>query len=110
MGTALLTTFLIRTAQTHQNTLASRTGDTMAYRHYIDQTTAALMSLGQSASQAGPLAIGHAYQEMLRESSMLSYMNAFWVLSVVIACLIPLPFIMRKPPPRAKAPVEAGAH
>jgi hypothetical protein len=32
------------------------------------------------------------------------------VLSVVIACLIPLPFIMRKPPPRAKAPVEAGAH
>jgi MFS transporter, DHA2 family, multidrug resistance protein len=110
MGTALLTTFLIRTAQTHQNTLASGTGDTMAYRHYIDQTTAALMSLGQGSAQAGQLAMGHAYQEMLRESSMLSYMNAFWVLSVVIACLIPLPFIMRKPPPRAKAPVEAGAH
>lgn len=30
---------------------------------------------------------------------MLSYMNALWVLSVVVACLIPLPFILRKPPP-----------
>src|SRR5271163_4259436 len=110
MGTAMLTTFLIRTAQTHQDTLASRTGDTMAYRHYIDQTTAALMALGQGSAQAGQLAVGHAYQQMLRESSMLSYMNAFWILSVVIACLIPLPFIMRKPPPRVKAPVEAGAH
>jgi DHA2 family multidrug resistance protein len=35
---------------------------------------------------------------MLRQASMLSYQNAFWVLSVIIACLIPLPFIMRKPP------------
>jgi DHA2 family multidrug resistance protein len=110
MGTAMLTTFLIRTAQTHQNTLAANTGNSMAYNYYIDKTKAALMALGQGANQAQQLAIGHAYQEMLREASMLSYMNAFWVLSVIIACLIPLPFIMKKPPPRVKVPVEAGAH
>jgi DHA2 family multidrug resistance protein len=54
--------------------------------------------------------MGHAYTQMLRQASMLSYMNAFWVLSVVIACLIPLPFLMRKPPARAKASAEAVAH
>ena len=42
--------------------------------------------------------MGQAYQVMLRQASMLSYPNAFWWLSVIIACLIPLPFIMRKPP------------
>jgi DHA2 family multidrug resistance protein len=110
MGTAMLTTFLTRTAQTHQNTLAQNTGGTMAYHAYIDQTKAALMALGQGANQASQLAVGHAYEEMLRQASMLSYMNAFWLLSVIIACLVPLPFIMRKPPARTKAPLEAGAH
>jgi len=110
MGTAMLTTFLTRTAQTHQDALAANTTNTAAYNAYIDKTKAALMAMGQGASEAKQAAIGHAYQQMLREASMLSYMNAFWVLSVVIACLIPLPFIMRKPPARAKAPMEAGAH
>ena len=110
MGTALLTTFLTRTAQTHQNALASNTGNTMAYNSYIDKTKAALMALGQGADQAKQAATGHAYTQMLQQASMLSYMNAFWVLSVIIACLVPLPFIMRRPPPRVKAPVEATAH
>jgi DHA2 family multidrug resistance protein len=46
----------------------------------------------------------------VQQASMLSYMNAFWVLSVVIACLIPLPFIMRKPPAMKKPPEEAMGH
>jgi MFS transporter, DHA2 family, multidrug resistance protein len=110
MGTAILTTFLTRTSQTHQSALASDTGNTMAYNAYIDKTKAALMAMGQGADQAQQAAVGHAYTQMLRQASMLSYMNAFWVLSVVIACLIPLPFIMRKPPARVKAPEEAAAH
>ncbi len=110
MGTAMLTTFLTRTAQTHQDALAANTGNSMAYNAYIDKTKAALMALGQGANQAKQAAMGHAYTQMLRQASMLSYMNAFWVLSVVIACLIPLPFLMRKPPARAKASAEAVAH
>jgi len=108
MGTAMLTTFLTRTAQTHQDALAANTANTAAYNAYIDKTKAALMAIGQGANQAKQAAVGHAYTQMLRQASMLSYMNAFWVLSVVIACLIPLPFIMRKPPARVKAPLEAA--
>ena len=106
----MLTTFIQRTQQTHQSALAARViPGSPAYAHFMDATKAALMSLGRGADQATQLATGSAYQTMLRQASMLSYQNAFWALSVIIACLIPLPFIMRKPP-RHDAPKEAMGH
>jgi DHA2 family multidrug resistance protein len=113
-GTAMLTTFLQRTAQTHQQTLgANAVAGGMAYTRYVDRTQAALMGLGQGAAQASQAAGARAYQMLGREANMLSYQNAFWLLSVMMACLVPLPFIMRKPPPRGGAgPVveEVGGH
>jgi DHA2 family multidrug resistance protein len=41
---------------------------------------------------------------------MLSYKNAFALLSVAIFCLMPLPFIMRLPTKRTKLDPEAMAH
>ena len=38
---------------------------------------------------------------------MLSYKNAFFILSVVILCLSPLPFIMRLPNKTARPDPEA---
>jgi DHA2 family multidrug resistance protein len=110
VGTALLTTFLVRTAQTHQNTLAAASGNGFAYRNYIDTTRKILMDHGMTSSAASAAAAGRAYLALQRQASMLSYSNAFWVLSMLIACLVPLPFIMRKPPKAAKAPVDAGGH
>ncbi|MFT4112124.1 DHA2 family efflux MFS transporter permease subunit [Silvibacterium sp.] len=99
VGTAMLTTFVQRTQQTHQTSLIARIvpGDP-AYAHFIDATKTALMHLGQNADQAASLATGQVYQTLLRQAQMLSYQNAFWGLSMAIGCLIPLPFIMRKPP------------
>ncbi len=68
------------------------------------------MSAGQSAAQAKVAATGYAYQQLLRQASMLSYQNAFWVLSVVAAVLVPWPFIMRRPPKRKKQAPEALGH
>jgi MFS transporter, DHA2 family, multidrug resistance protein len=111
VGTAMLTTFIERTQQTHQTTLsAGIVAGSPAYTHFHDTTKAALMHLGQDADTASRLATGQAWQTMLRQASMLSYQNAFWVLSVTIACLIPLPFIMRKPPKMTSAPQEAAGH
>ncbi len=111
VGTAMLTTFLQRTQQTHQQTLGSHVvaGGTR-YMLYLDTTKNALIKLGHTADSAQQLAVGRAWQTLLRQSSMLSYQNAFWALSVMIACLIPLPFIMRKPPPRKAAPEESMGH
>jgi DHA2 family multidrug resistance protein len=111
VGTAMLTTFIQRTQQTHQAALSANViSGSAAYDHFIDATKAALMHLGQGADQATQLATGQAYQTMLRQASMLSYQNAFWALSVIIACLIPLPFIMRRPPRHDPSPKEVMGH
>jgi MFS transporter, DHA2 family, multidrug resistance protein len=111
VGTAMLTTFLQRTQQVHQSTLgANLVPGSMRYSEFIDNTKQSLMRLGQSSDQASQTAVGHAYQMLLQQASMLSYMNAFWLLSVIIACLIPLPFIMRKPAAMRKPPEEAMGH
>jgi DHA2 family multidrug resistance protein len=111
-GTALLTTFLARTAQTHQVQLAANVvPGTAPYMRYMTTTAAALRHNGMSAVQAAQLSVGYAYQQMLRQASMLSYQNAFFVLAVMILVLSPLPFIMRLPPKAQKPnPEEVMAH
>jgi DHA2 family multidrug resistance protein len=111
MGTALLTTFLTRTQQTHQSALSANfIAGSVGYENFLAQTRSALMAAGQSAAQAKAAATGYAYQQLLRQSSMLSYQNAFWILSVVAAILVPLPFVMRRPPKRKKQAAEAMGH
>jgi DHA2 family multidrug resistance protein len=112
MGTALLTTFISRSAQVHQAALASNVvPGSMPYRLYMDRVTAMLISQGMSTAQATQMALGQAYQQMLRQASMLSYKNAFFILSVVIMSLIPLPFLMRLPQKNVKPDPEAmGGH
>jgi DHA2 family multidrug resistance protein len=111
VGTAMLTTFIDRTQQTHQQNLAAHiTQGSPGYAAFMDSTTNALTHLGQTASAASQLAFGQAYQTMIRQAAMLSYQNAFWALSVIIACLIPLPFVMRKPPKHEPSSEEAMAH
>ena len=111
MGTALLTTFLTRTQQTHQSSLAANfTPGSFGYENFLGQTKNALMAAGQTAAQAQAGATGYAYRQLLRQSSMLSYQNAFWVLSIVAAVLVPWPFIMRRPPKRKKVDPEAMGH
>jgi DHA2 family multidrug resistance protein len=110
-GTALLTTFLARTAQTHQQQLASNTGPgNYGYQSYISSLSHAAQSHGMSAVQAKQFANGYAYQQMIRQASMLSYKNAFAILAFVIVCLIPLPYVMRLPKKAVKPSPEQMGH
>ena len=111
-GTALLTTFLARTTQTHQQELATHSVvGSPAYVHYMTSVAGILQAQGVTAAQSAQLAVGYAYQQMLRQASMLAYQNAFLVLSVVIVCLTPLPFLMRLPKKaEAPPPEEAMGH
>jgi DHA2 family multidrug resistance protein len=68
------------------------------------------MAAGENAAQAKAAASGYVYQQLLRQSSMLSYQNAFWVLSIVAAVLVPWPFIMRRPPKRRQQAAEPAGH
>ncbi len=111
-GTALLTTFLARTTQTHQQELAAHTVvGSPAYIHYMTSIAGILRAQGVTAAQAAQLAVGYAYHQMQRQAMMLAYQNAFLVLAVVILILTPLPFLMRLPKKaEAPPPEEAMGH
>ncbi len=112
VGTALLTTFLARTAQTHQQTLAANTvPGSIGYMQYMAKVVDVFREGGMSAAQSAQMAMGYAYQQMLRQASMLAYKNAFAVLAAVIMVLTPLPFLMRLPSKAEKPlPEDAVAH
>jgi len=106
-GTALLTTFISRGAQVHQTALAAGVhANSVAYRNYTGRVQEILVRGGMTPHAAGQMAVGEAYRMMLRQASMLSYKNAFAVLSLVIVVLSPLPLLMRLPPKRPVKPSE----
>ncbi|MDR3746155.1 MAG: DHA2 family efflux MFS transporter permease subunit [Acidobacteriaceae bacterium] len=106
-GTALLTTFIARGAQVHQTALAAKAiPGSSAFRIYTGRVQEILVRNGMAPHAASQMAIGEAYQQMLRQASMLSYKNAFAMLTCVIVILSPLPFLMRLPPKRIEEPSE----
>jgi MFS transporter, DHA2 family, multidrug resistance protein len=110
-GTALLTTFIARTSQTHQQSLGSNVVQGgVAYQVYLGRMQETLIAGGMSAAQALQMAIGQAYRMMQLQASMLSYQNAFVVLSTLLFALVPLPFLMRLPKKREKPAPEAAGH
>ena len=112
-GTALLTTYLARSAQVYQTTLAANVvPGSVAYGQFTESLKTILQSGGMSSASAAQAALGQAYQIMLRQASMLSYKNAFAILGTAVLLLAPLPFIMRLPAKRrGAAPAEeAMAH
>ena len=105
-GTALLTTYLARAAQVHQQTLvANVTAGSIPYTDFVRRFMGAMgRTVGSSQ-----LADGYIYQQLIRQANMLAYKNAFAILAFTVALLSPLVWIMRLPPKRAKIDPEQMA-
>src|SRR5271170_2262484 len=108
IGTSGLSVFLTRQNQTHQVALASHTsmGDAN-FSQYLSGLTAMFVSKGYDAATAAQKALALAYFTMQSQAGALSFKNAFFVMSVMIACLSPLPFIMRRPKQGPRQPSAA---
>jgi DHA2 family multidrug resistance protein len=103
IGTSLLSTFLARQNQMHQTSLAAHTDTSNpGYVSMLNSLTSLYVSQGFDAVTSAQKALATIYQNMLAQASVMSFENAFWCLSLLIGCLVPLPFIMRRPPRQAK--------
>jgi DHA2 family multidrug resistance protein len=98
IGTSGLSVFLTRQNQTHQVAFASHTsmGDPN-FRAMLNGFTAMFVSRGYDAATAAQKAMSMAYLTVQNQAGAVSFKNAFFVMSVMIVCLSPLPFIMRRP-------------
>ena len=100
IGTSLLTTFLARQNQTQQVNFASHTN--MANPNFVQMLnglTARFIAQGYDAATAAHKALAMAYLTLQQQANTVGIVNAFWIMSLVIVFLVPLPFIMRRPKP-----------
>jgi DHA2 family multidrug resistance protein len=100
VGISFVTTGLARRAQFHQVRLMEN------FNAANPQFQSALQGITSTFSAAGSgpgSALQHAYAMMqanvIRQATMLAYIDNFWVLGVAIACLIPCVFLIRKAKP-----------
>jgi DHA2 family multidrug resistance protein len=105
IGTSLLSTFLARQNQIHQVAFAAHTshGDPN-FERWINGAKSMFLSQGFDAVTATNKALAMAYGMVQSQANALSFSNSFWVMSLLIACLVPLPMIMRRPKPGEKQP------
>ncbi len=99
-GIAATTTMLARRAQYHQSVLVSHlTPYDPAYRDALGKATTMLQARGASGSDAAAQAQGMLYGTLVKQSTMLAFADAFWVMGCLFLVIIPLMFLIRKVPP-----------
>jgi hypothetical protein len=63
-----------------------------------------LQQHGVLAAQSMSRAQALLMRQVQQQSAMLSYVDAFWILAVSAACMIPLVFLMKDKNPKDSAP------
>ena len=100
-GISLVTTLLARRAQVHQSMMIANLNPYSAqFRSTLQGTANNFSAHGSSSSLANVQAYGRLYGSVQRQASMLAYIDCFWVLAILFACLIPFVFLMKKVDPR----------
>ena len=107
-GIATMTTFLVRRQQVHHNRLIENIGayDPQTWQ-MLQNAKAWFMSRGDDAFTATQRAHGAIYGMVQRHAMMLSFVEAFWIMAVVFALMIPAVFVLRANKPNRQA---LGAH
>jgi MFS transporter, DHA2 family, multidrug resistance protein len=108
-GIAGVTTLLARRSQFHYLRLSEHiTGYNPGYQFGIGRLVSGLVYAGQSYWLAQKEAVGILYSQVLRQATAMSFVDCFWFLGVIMFVLIPVVFIMRRPPTHHGPP--EGAH
>jgi DHA2 family multidrug resistance protein len=100
VGIANVTTLLARRAQFHQTVLVSHlTPLDPMYRTAVSGASQFLIAQGSAPSQALTQAHGLIYWNLVRQSTMLAFIDAFWLLGLTFLAMISLLFFMKKAKP-----------
>jgi MFS transporter, DHA2 family, multidrug resistance protein len=106
VGISLVTAAQSRLAQVSQSTLAGNvTAINPTYASRLQHLQGALLAAGSSPTQAAQQAQALLYNEVLRQSAMVAYVDVFRILAWVCVALIPLMFFMKPIKPRAGSSV-----
>jgi MFS transporter, DHA2 family, multidrug resistance protein len=107
LGISMVTTMQSRMAQKHQNMLVhNMTPFSLNYQSALHNMAAHLEAGGATAAHALEQAQALLYSQLLRQSSMLAFVDVFWLLGATCLAMIPLMFLMKKARPHG-GPISA---
>jgi MFS transporter, DHA2 family, multidrug resistance protein len=102
IGTSIAQTILARKAQFHQERLSAHTGTGdygfQSLLNSVSQLRQGTSGVGKADAQNGALA--QAYRMLQGQASILSYMDAYFLLAVAAAAMFLLSFALRKNDPK----------
>ena len=105
VGISLVAAAQNRLAQVSQSSLSGHiTAINPVYAARLHNLQGALQASGSDPVQAAHQAQALLYNELLRQSAMVSYIDVFRILAWVCVALIPLMFLMKPAQPRAGTP------
>jgi DHA2 family multidrug resistance protein len=111
IGIALLSTMLTRVSQQNQNALVRHTlPGNAAFDNLVSGISQALQNAGLEATVATQQAYGRVMGIVQLQATTLAYVKVITLMAIIVACLIPLPMIMRRPPRRDAGSEEIAMH
>jgi DHA2 family multidrug resistance protein len=98
VGISVVTTMLDRRSQYHLDRLSSHlAAGNLSMQNTLQGAARNFQAHGFSAADAMHKAYGLLYGNVIRQATMLAYVDNFWLLGVAILVMIPLPFVMKRP-------------
>ena len=99
-GTAFVATMLTRRIAAHENNMVRNlTPSSAAFNDRVD----ALKGIFGHGSQAVHAAQANIYNQLHRQAGMLAYLDIIQYLAIFCACMLPLVFLIPRPPKHASA-------
>jgi DHA2 family multidrug resistance protein len=98
IGISAVQTLLAQRQQFHQSRYVEMLNPLNPnYTQGLSQIADALRARGIAPSDATPAAVGQLYRMLVQQTMMLSYVEAFHIMMIVIFCALPLVLLMRGP-------------
>jgi DHA2 family multidrug resistance protein len=97
-GVAFATTMFVRRAQVHQSHLAEHlTWFDRTFSAAMEGGKAVLLKRGIQGPAQEPAALKGIYGETVRQATAMGFNDAFFILSILMACILPLVLLLRRP-------------
>jgi len=108
-GIASMTTFLARRSQMHQNHLiANISPGNLSTRTTLQGMQAWFYSKGADSYTASRKALAAMYGMVQQHASMLSFVEAFWIMGVIFLLMLPFVLLLRNPRSKVNSPPQTA--
>jgi len=98
VGVSFLVSYLSRHRQISRVALASHLHrGNVFFDRYISALQQSAINAGSSVTDAGHRSLAQLQQIVDAQANVLAYISAFFVLGIIVALLVPLPFLMKRP-------------